>query len=165
MLSAKHLAEPWQPRTSSLPAVNLRSLARELSSLFLLPLNCKRSTVKRWNCIFTRSVTRAVHVEIARSMEASSFISALRRSITRQDKPVVIGSDNGTNFTAGDRELRAAVQAWDSFHRLHRHPPKTADKYDIKKFFERNAGFEETLSYQPEFHKSPVKPANTNVTK
>ena len=80
---------------SSLPAVRLRVDQPPFSGTgvdFFGPLyvNVKRSTVKRLGCIFTCKVTRV-----------------------RRGRPIVIYSDNGANFTAGERELRGAVQAWD----------------------------------------------------
>jgi hypothetical protein len=71
-----------------------------------------RSHVKRYGCIFTCLTTRAVHIEIAHTLEADSFLSALQRFISRRGKPESIYSDNGTNFKAGDRELRDALKEW-----------------------------------------------------
>ncbi|PFX27139.1 hypothetical protein AWC38_SpisGene8168 [Stylophora pistillata] len=58
----------------------------------------RRSTVKRYGYLFTCLVTRAVHLEIAPSLETDSFIMALRRMMARRGKPRNIYSDNGTNF-------------------------------------------------------------------
>ncbi|XP_068674720.1 uncharacterized protein [Montipora foliosa] len=54
----------------------------------------------------------AVHVEIAHSLDTSSFINALRRFIARRGVPQEIRSDNGTNFTSADKELRTAIGKW-----------------------------------------------------
>ena len=69
----------------------------------------KRSHVKRYGCIFTCLTTRAIHIEIAHSLDTDPFISAMRRFIARRGRPQVVRSDNGTNFHAGKRELRAAL--------------------------------------------------------
>ena len=45
-------------------------------------------------------------------MDAFSFISALRRFIFRRGTPSLIYSDNGNNFTAGEKERREAVGRW-----------------------------------------------------
>ena len=68
----------------------------------------KRSHVKRYGCIFTCLTTRAIHIEIAHFWDTDSFISAMLRFIARRGRPQVVCSDNGTNFHAGERELRAA---------------------------------------------------------
>ena len=65
-----------------------------------------RSQVKRYGYIFTCLAVRAVHIEIAHSLESDSFISALQRFTCRRGQPVEIRSDNGTNFVGGERELR-----------------------------------------------------------
>ena len=65
----------------------------------------KRSHVKRYGCLFTCLASRAVHIEIAHSLDTDSFIDALRRFIARRGRPEVMRSDNGTNFHGGEREL------------------------------------------------------------
>lgn len=42
-----------------------------------------RSSVKRYGVIFTCLACRAVHIEVATSLETDSFIQALHRFITR----------------------------------------------------------------------------------
>jgi len=71
-----------------------------------------RSKVKRYGCVFTCLTTRAIHIEIAHSLDTSSFIDALRRFVSRRGNPELIRSDNGTNFVGGERELREAISAW-----------------------------------------------------
>ena len=70
-----------------------------------------RARVKRFRCLFTCLAIRAVHIEIAHSLDTDSFIDTLRRFIARRGKPVEIRSDRGTNFQ-GERELREAVVEW-----------------------------------------------------
>ena len=80
------------------------------------PLSVKqgRSVVKRYGCVFTCLTTRAVHIEIAHSLNTDSFINALRRFIARRGRPSSIFSDNGTNFVGAEKVLREALQAFDS---------------------------------------------------
>ena len=45
---------------------------------------------------------RAVHIEVAHTLEADSFICAYQRFVSRRGKPKEIFSDNGTNFTGAE---------------------------------------------------------------
>ncbi|XP_043241053.1 uncharacterized protein LOC122391322 [Amphibalanus amphitrite] len=69
-----------------------------------------RKQMKRYGVLFTCLTTRAVHIEIADSLDISSFISALRRFQARRGQVRHIRSDNGTNFIGSDRELQEAVK-------------------------------------------------------
>ena len=71
-----------------------------------------RSLVKRYGVIFTCLTIRAVHIEVAHSLDTDSFLLALRRFIARRGQVEEIRSDNGTHFTSGERELRESIQAW-----------------------------------------------------
>ena len=71
-----------------------------------------RKTFKRFGVLFTCLTTRAIHIEIAESLDTSSFIMALRRFCARRGQVSEIRSDNGTNFVGGERELRESIQSW-----------------------------------------------------
>lgn len=71
-----------------------------------------RSQVKRYGCIFTCLSTRAVHIEVAHTLDTNSFINALERFIARRGEPKELWSDNGTNFIGAQQELRRALQNW-----------------------------------------------------
>ena len=73
-----------------------------------------RSEVKRYGAIFTCLVSRAVHVEMLESMEACSFMNALRRFLARRGPVRRMWSDNGSNLTAVDRELRENLARLDA---------------------------------------------------
>ncbi len=68
-----------------------------------------RSVCKRYGVIFTCLASRAVHLEVANSLETDACINALRRFISRRGQVVHIRSDNGTNFVGTERELREAL--------------------------------------------------------
>ena len=71
-----------------------------------------RSKVKRYGVIFTCLALRAVHIEVASSLDTESFINALRRFVARRGLPEEMRSDNGGNFVRGERELREAINSW-----------------------------------------------------
>lgn len=67
-----------------------------------------RSTVKKYGVLFTCLSERAIHIEVASSLDTDSFINALRRFIARRGQVLEFRSDNGTNFVGAERELRKA---------------------------------------------------------
>ena len=69
--------------------------------------------MKRYLCLFTCASTRAVHLEIAYSLDTASFLNAFFKMVARCGKPEVMISDNGTNFTSAERELRDLVSTLD----------------------------------------------------
>ena len=72
-----------------------------------------RSIVKRYGVIFTCLTVRAVHIEIAHSLDTDSCINAIRRFICRRGQVKILRSDNGTNFVAAEKELRKALENLD----------------------------------------------------
>ena len=73
----------------------------------------RRVSAKRYLCLFSCTATRAVHLEMAYSLDTSSFLNAFSRMVARRGKPEEMVSDNGTNFVSGNRELRELVDALD----------------------------------------------------
>jgi hypothetical protein len=68
---------------------------------------------KRYLCLFTCNASRAVHLEVAYSLDTAGFLNAFSRMVARRGRPVEIVSDNGTNFVGGERELSTLVAAMD----------------------------------------------------
>jgi transposase InsO family protein len=68
-----------------------------------------RRREKRYGVLFTCLTTRAIHLEVAASLDADAAIMALRRMSARRGTPDRMYSDNGTNFVAADKEIRQAV--------------------------------------------------------
>ena len=60
---------------------------------------------KRWAIMFSCMSSRAVHVELIESMDASSCINALRRFFAIRGPVKQLRSDCGTNFIGASREL------------------------------------------------------------
>lgn len=77
------------------------------------PIEVKRGrgTAKRYGVIFTCLASRAVHLEVASSLNTDACINALRRFVSRRGQVAHIQSDNGTNFVGADRELREALES------------------------------------------------------
>ena len=71
-----------------------------------------RRQEKRYGCLFTCLATRAVHIEIAHSLDTDSLIMCLRRMIARRGQPKIIYSDNGTNMSGADKELKDSIRRW-----------------------------------------------------
>ena len=78
------------------------------------PLEVKqgRSRIKIYSCLFTCLTTRAVHIEIAHSLNTDSMITALRRFISVRNYLAQIRSDQRINFTKADKELKEAIEEW-----------------------------------------------------
>ena len=76
------------------------------------PLQVKqgRSRIKIYSCLFTCLTTRAVHIEIAHSLNTDSMINALRRFISVRNYLAQIRSDQRINFTKADKELKEAIE-------------------------------------------------------
>lgn len=72
-----------------------------------------RSMIKRYGVIFTCMASRAIHIEVAYSLDTSSCVNAVRRFICRRGQVVHLRSDNGTNFIGAERELREALSCLD----------------------------------------------------
>lgn len=116
-------APTGQQFMAPLPEARVRPYRPPFSSIgvdYFGPLYVKqgRSHVKRYGCLFTCLSSRAIHLEIAHTLDTDSFLGALYRFISRRGRPECIYSDNGTNFRAGERELKELLQEWnqDAIH-------------------------------------------------
>ena len=75
--------------------------------------NFLRHTLKRWCCLFTCLTTRAVHIEVAQSLDTESCLAAVTRFIARRGYLNTIISDIGTNVVGAANELKAFMNEWD----------------------------------------------------
>lgn len=75
-----------------------------------------RKTLKRYGVIFTCLTIRAIHLEVAHTMDTHSCINAIRRFMARRGQVKFMRSDNGTNLVRAERELREAVQELENAH-------------------------------------------------
>ena len=72
-----------------------------------------RKECKRYGVIFTCLACRAIHIEVAFTLETDSFINALRRFIARRGSVRHLYCDNGTNLVGAQRELYKAARVDD----------------------------------------------------
>ena len=68
---------------------------------------------KRWGLVFTCLSSRAIHIELLESMDASSFICALRRFFAFHGPVSILRCDRGTNFVGAKSELGDALRQMD----------------------------------------------------
>jgi hypothetical protein len=95
-----------------------------------------RKELKRYGVVSTCMVSRAVHLEVAKSLETNMFINAMRRFVARRGNIVELWSDNGTNFVGAHNELKRALQemnqnsleVWSANHgfQWHFNPPSAS---------------------------------------
>ena len=90
-----------------------------------------RSLVKRYGVIFTCLAIRAVHIEVAHSLETDSFLMALRRFTAKRGQVKEVRSKKDTNLTGGERELRKSTNAW-NHNKIHEALLQKSIKWNIK---------------------------------
>ena len=83
---------------------------------FFGPFEIKRgrTMLKRYGVIFTCLNIRAVHLEVAHTLNTDSCINAIRRFVARRGTVKVMRSDNGTNLIRAERELRESIHDLDN---------------------------------------------------
>ena len=119
LLCHRRRVKPFAQKMSDLPSTRLANASVRFQYVVLdyagpFSVRVGRNRIeKRYACLFTCLHMRAVHLEVAHSQEADSFIMALRRFQSHRGNPVRILSDNGTNFVGAERELRESLQEID----------------------------------------------------
>ena len=73
-----------------------------------------RRQVKRYGVLFTCLASRAVHLEVANSLTADSFINAYRRFVGRRGPVRQIRSDQGSNSVGARNELHQSLSEQDN---------------------------------------------------
>ena len=110
VLCRKRSTKPVQPIMADLPSERLAFQCPPFTNVGLdyfgpFHVTIRRSSEKRWGFLLTCLTTRAIHVEIAHSMDTNSCVMGIERFIARRGMPLVIFSDNGTNFVDTEKEL------------------------------------------------------------
>ena len=139
MQCRRRKASPSKQIMAPLPELRTRKSLRAFSHIsvdFGGPCMTKqgRGSIrhKRYLCLFTCLETRAVHLEVAYSLDTDSFLDAFFRMTSRRGVPKDVVCDNGTNFVGGSNELKELealdqnkIQDTTSSHRINWHfnPP------------------------------------------
>ena len=72
-----------------------------------------KSPVKRYLCIFTCMNLRCCRLEILEDRSTDAFLQALTRFLSRNNRPIKIHMDQGTNFIRADVEVREMLANYD----------------------------------------------------
>ena len=110
---------PMQQQMAPLPASRIDdpTCYRVVACDLFGPLNIKRfensqkTFSKVWGCVFTCLHSRGVHLELLNSQSTEAFLDAFRKFSARKGLPSIIYSDNGTNFKAAEKELKALFKS------------------------------------------------------
>ena len=62
-------------------------------------------------CLFTRTSTRAVHLELTRGLSVQAFLLAFRRFASRRGLPATLHSDNAKTFKSASKEIPKITRA------------------------------------------------------
>ena len=66
--------------------------------------------VKSYVSVFVCLSIKAIHLELVTNLTAEAFTAALRRFISRRGRPLVIWSDNGSNFVGAANDPKALFE-------------------------------------------------------
>ncbi|XP_036347170.1 uncharacterized protein LOC118756517, partial [Rhagoletis pomonella] len=113
-----YTAKPNAPQMAVLPSARLAAFERPFTFVgidFFGPLlvNVGRRREKRWGVLFTCLTLRAIHMEIAHSLDTSSCVMSIRNFVARRGYPRQIFTDNGTNFKAAKKIICAEMKEVD----------------------------------------------------
>ncbi|XP_058827095.1 uncharacterized protein LOC131687069 [Topomyia yanbarensis] len=106
-----HKNRPSVPRMAALPIQRLTPYQRPFTFVGVDYLGSVEVTIgrraeKRWIVVFTCLVVRAIHLEVAHSLNTQSCLMAIRRFNCRRGSVAEYFSDNGTNFRAASKEIQ-----------------------------------------------------------
>ncbi|XP_036340511.1 uncharacterized protein LOC118749837 [Rhagoletis pomonella] len=112
-------AKPQQPQMGVLPPDRVTPYVRPFTYTGLdffgpISVTIRRQREKRWVALFTCLTVRAIHLEVATDLSSDACLICIRNFINRRGVPVVIRSDNGTNFVGIAKELQGVSSFLDS---------------------------------------------------
>ena len=104
--AATQIMAPLPEVRLSLPLQAFSKAAVEFGGTFVTIQGRGKKRMKRYICLFTCLLTRAVHIEMAYGLETSSFLNAFYRTTNRHGLPKEMVSDTGSNLIGADQELK-----------------------------------------------------------
>ncbi|XP_062542159.1 uncharacterized protein LOC134210151 [Armigeres subalbatus] len=109
-------AAPRPPVMAPLPKQRLTAFVQPFTFTgldYFGPILVKvgRSNAKRWVALFTCFTTRAIHLEVAHSLNTESCIMAVQRFVSRRGLPKEFWIDNATCFHGTNNELKTLSEA------------------------------------------------------
>jgi hypothetical protein len=114
----RYKGKMMEQKMAELPIQRLQGGEKAFASTgmdYFGPFEIKRgrsTTTKRYGVVFTCYSIRAVHIEMATSLDTSSCINAIRRFVARRGSVSYLRSDNGTNLVGAKKELARSLQEW-----------------------------------------------------
>ncbi|XP_037042681.1 uncharacterized protein LOC119079015 [Bradysia coprophila] len=104
-------SKPRIPEMAALPSARLATHTRPFTFTGVdyfgpYPVKVNRSVVQKYGVLFTCLTTRAIHLEVADSLNTNSCINAVIRFSAQKGTAREFFSDNGTNFHGTDNELK-----------------------------------------------------------
>ena len=79
--------------------------------LYIRPDDGKNENDKCYVCLFTCASTRAVHLELTRSLTVDAFLLAFRRFTSRRGLPATLVSDNAKTFKGSSKEVQKIARS------------------------------------------------------
>jgi hypothetical protein len=86
--------------------VPFETVCIDMAGPFYISQGARRSKLKRFIIVFRCAVTGAIHLEVVDQADTDSFLMAMVRFNSEQTTPKRILSDNGGNFTGGNKEIK-----------------------------------------------------------
>ena len=109
----KRKAKPASQVMAPLPRIRVKEPLRASSKIavdfagpFFTIQGRGKARQKRYLCLFTCLLSRAVHLELAFGLDTDAFLNAFYRMVNRRGLPQEVVSDNEGNFVGAEKELR-----------------------------------------------------------
>ena len=108
----KHKAKPASQVMAPLPRIRVKEPLRAFSRValdfagpFFTVQGRGKPRKKRYLCLFTCLLSRAVRLEVAFGLDTDSFLNSFYRMVNQRGLPLEAITDNGGNFVGADKKL------------------------------------------------------------